>query len=423
MFAMVPSPPPIVQKRNVLIFMAALTLICGWGLQNKYVLALGEIYTVILTLAWWSARGMFDTANAAREHYPRAFEGSRVDAVLRTRTRRKRPVYLLEILDHFPPAADERVRHLVRSPFDARRHYEIHYEKMCVRRRGPYVIGPVTLRAADPLGLFLQTRTLPVLTDLLVYPQARELPVLSVLGEGTLFHVGQETTARAGHSEEFVRLRDYRSGDSPLHIHWPSSARHGRFIVKEFQETVVTELTLIVDLTRLSQTGIGDQTSTELIVRVAASIAARAIELSHLVEMYVVGAAIDHVTLGGGGRHLTSLLDRLALCRAEGRGLFSDRLPELTVDVRRGATVAIVSGAASLNLETLESVVRQLLLSGARVILALIDERGFIKLTREQDVVHAAAEPFDRIVLQLRLAGADVVPIRHGENMQQCFAR
>ena len=280
--------------------------------------------------------------------------------------------------------------------------------KKCARRRGPYEIGPVHLRGADPMGLFPQSAALPLFTKLLVYPQAQALPHVGVLGAGTLFHVGQETTLRSGHSEEFIGLRDYRPGDPMSRIHWPSTARHGRFIVKEFQETVVTDVSLYVDLSRVSSAGIGDQTSTEWIIRAAASIAARAVDLSHRVEVFALAQQTDHVPMGGGDAHLIAILDRMAVYRADGRQPFTERLRALTGHVRRGATVVFVCGAAALDLEQIEGIVRLLSIQGVRVMVVPIDERRFIKLTREQDRTFAQAEPLEVIVRRLTLAGAEV---------------
>lgn len=421
MFPATHRSPPFIQNRNALLFLAALTLLVGLAFQNAYILSLSGVYIVVLILAWRHVHGMFDTILIEREHYPRTFEGATVHARLRVRTERKRPIHLLEIEDTFPPAATERIRHLARAPFDASRPYEIHYAKRCVRCRGPYLIGPARLRASDPFGLFLQTHTAPVFTRLLVYPQAVELPALRVLGRGTLYHVGQETTSRAGQSEEFIRLRDYRPGDPPAHIHWPSSARHDRLIIKRFQETVVTEATLFIDLSRVSRTGLGDQTSTEWIVRCAASMATRAIELSHLVQVFAVGQEVEHMPLGGGYQHLIAILDRMALYRAEGRASFARQVGERAGVVKPGATVVVCAGATSLDLASIEKTIAAWADIGARVLIALVEERDFIKLIREQDALHHDAAPIEEIAARLERAGARVYPVRADSDLPRVF--
>ncbi|MCX7046925.1 MAG: DUF58 domain-containing protein [Candidatus Sumerlaeota bacterium] len=409
------TPSPLIDKRNALVFLAALALMCGGALENKYLLALGEIYAVIVALGYWRSRGAFDSLRAERLHYPRTFERCHVEVLLRLETARRAPIHLMEVFDCFPPAADEYAVHLVRVPFSAEGPYEIHYAKTCVRRRGPYQIGPLRLRCSDPMGLFPQMTTLPLFTPLLVYPQAQPLPQLAVLGEGTLFHVGQQTTRRSGQSEEFVGLRDYRPGDPPQRVHWPSSARHGRLIVKEFQETVTTDVDIFLDLSRLSHTGIGDQTSTEWMIRAAASVAARAIELSHLVELRAIGKAMDHVPLAGGQQQLITILDRLAVCRADGQDFFHEKIGAWTGLLRRGATAIFICGAATLDLETAENLVRLLALQSIRVVWILVDERQFIRLMKGQDILLAKAPPMELILTRLRLAGSEAITLTGGD--------
>ena len=413
---------PVFNQRNLLIFLFAMTFMMGVGSANVYVLALAEIYGLMLALGWWHRRGMFDDLTVERRHYPRAFEKSEVDVSLLIQTGRQRPAYLLFVQDVFPPASREQVGHLLREPFDSRSNYEIHYHRTCSRRRGQFDLGPVTVHCCDPFGLFPQTAVLPVFTGLLVYPQACELPNLSVLGRGTLFHVGQETSGRTGHSEECVGLRDYRPGDAPSRIHWPSSARHSRLIVKEFQETVTTEVVLFLDLSLLTQSGLGDHTSTESIIRAGASVAARAIQLSHLVEVFAIGKTLDHVPLGGGSQHLITILDRMALYRAEGSAAFTEEVEALAPRVRSGATVALVFGSTIQEPERMELLIRQFLLEGLRVLAVPVDERQYMKLVQEQGKRFAEAIPFDELVERLRLAGADVTPLQAGNESRELNA-
>ncbi len=414
MFVTSKKTPSLFSNRNVLFFLASVTLFLGVILANAWALAIGLIYVVILILAYWDAQDALVGLTVDRTHHSRTFEKSRVDVTLRLAIDRPRPIYLLRIQDTFPPAAQEKIGHLVRDAFSAHSNYEIYYSRPCVRRRGEYTLGPVTAQMADPMGLFPQSTTLPVFSNLVVYPLARSLPALSVLGQGTLFHVGRETTRRSGQSEEFIGLREYRPGDTPLHIHWPSSARHERFIVKEFQETVVTEVILVLDLTRLSLTGLGDQTSAELVIQAGAATAARAIEQSHRVEVFTIANTVDHIPLGGGGEHLTTILDRMALYRSGGDTPFPNALEHIAPLIRRGATLVAVFGAATSNLEQMEQIARRLTLEKVRCIFIPVDERQFMKLSKEQEEIFFQAESFDTIIERLTLAGADVAPLQVG---------
>ena len=52
---------------------------------------------------------------------------------------------------------------------------------------------------------------------------------------------------RSAQQMEYHGLRDYRSGDSPRWIHWRTSARRGKLMVKEFEQQNEQDLAILVD--------------------------------------------------------------------------------------------------------------------------------------------------------------------------------
>jgi len=52
---------------------------------------------------------------------------------------------------------------------------------------------------------------------------------------------------RAGSGTELFGVREYRPGDSLRRIHWRSSARHGKLVVREFEPPGVQTLGIFVD--------------------------------------------------------------------------------------------------------------------------------------------------------------------------------
>src|SRR6185437_3884778 len=73
--------------------------------------------------------------------------------------------------------------------------------------------------------------------------------------------------------ELFREVRDYRSGDNPRHIHWRSSAHHGRLIVKQFDAIATSETWIVLDLDSQVHAGTGERHSLEYAVELAATIA------------------------------------------------------------------------------------------------------------------------------------------------------
>ena len=72
-------------------------------------------------------------------------------------------------------------------------------------------------------------------------------------------------------------IRAYAPGDAYNRIHWKSSARQGELQVKEFDLEQTADVWIFLDLHARAHTGDGDESTLEYGVRVAASIAARAL--------------------------------------------------------------------------------------------------------------------------------------------------
>lgn len=52
---------------------------------------------------------------------------------------------------------------------------------------------------------------------------------------------------RRGAGPEYLGIREYRWGDSMRHVHWPSTARTGAVMVREFEEELRASLAIVVD--------------------------------------------------------------------------------------------------------------------------------------------------------------------------------
>jgi uncharacterized protein (DUF58 family) len=82
---------------------------------------------------------------------------------------------------------------------------------------------------------------------LLVYPKLTALDRLDVPLGRQYQPGGVASAAQVGESTEFLGTREWRHGDRLRDLHWPSFARTGRPIVKEFQEEYFVRVALIID--------------------------------------------------------------------------------------------------------------------------------------------------------------------------------
>ena len=98
---------------------------------------------------------------------------------------------------------------------------------------------------------------------------------LESLGSGLLRDLEGETTQEMSMSDlAFHALREYQPGDDRRYIHWRSSAKAGRLLVRQFLDTRRSHITMIVDADPDKYDGGEDDAETA--ISVAASLAVRA---------------------------------------------------------------------------------------------------------------------------------------------------
>lgn len=149
------------------------------------------------------------------------------------------------------------------------------HEEMFVvptRRRGLIVIGPVTSVRGDPLGLLRRQVRWTDPTDLFVHPRTISLDGASA---GFLRDIeGLPTQDLSSNDIAFHALRDYVAGDDRRSIHWRTTARTGRLVVRQFEETRRSHL--VVGLSSCAG-DYADPDELELAISVAGSIGLQAV--------------------------------------------------------------------------------------------------------------------------------------------------
>ncbi|WP_041230620.1 DUF58 domain-containing protein [Deinococcus peraridilitoris] len=224
----------------------------------------------VLVLLTWLLYRTPPQVDVRRDLPAAVFAGGSVTLTLQIRVRSRLPVRIL--LEDPPPRTVvpsstidlggllwSESRHELRSTLNA-------------NRRGVYTWSGITVRWADPFGVFWHTATLPLVDSLEVYPGTHglELPTLlrPLLSEGALSRtIGLEDPL------SLRGARPYVLGDPPQRVAWKLSARTGELMVRELERTANSTLQVHVD-----QRGSADYL--ESAVRLAASLVQEALELA-----------------------------------------------------------------------------------------------------------------------------------------------
>ena len=269
------------------------------------------------------------------------------------------------------------------------------------RRRGLLETSSVQVRSAAPFGVAERRRRLPVHGETLVLPRIfplGALPFVELVGTSeTAIH----SAPRRGYGPEYLGVREYRTGDSMRHVHWPLTARHGQVMVREFEEEATRRLAVVVDTER----DVGQEwTPLDRVCSVAASLLDAALAHGH-------GARLLGVLPGGevgvlGRADEDELLRWLAGLTPSGISLASVLAGLGTPELRGVETVvAVFPTWGDLDAVTLADAVDGVLRHVTRVVCV--------------PVVGARTPPgsVEALVSSLAGVGADVRPWVDGEDL------
>ena len=247
-------------------------------------------------------------------------------SVVLTGLRRRLPVWMMTVTDQIdgPVGGDVRMLQPLRPTVaflkipavaSVRRTYRVRLPK-----RGRYRIGPLQLDTRFPLGLVERGLIVGETSDLLVHPRVGRVNAgwRKKLARTRAQSAG--VSRRAGtFDDDFHRVRDYQTGDDPRAIHWPTSARRGSLVVREFREVRDRPLAILVDL----WTDGSDDASqrVERALELAATLAADQTRGSQRSGLYCGILGVEHLTWDSAARtDIGGLLDQMAVARAGGGG-------------------------------------------------------------------------------------------------------
>lgn len=140
------------------------------------------------------------------------------------------------------------------------------------QRRAVIVAGPAISVRGDSLGLLRRTIRWTDPVDLFVHPHT--VPLAPSAAGLVRDLEGQVTKKITNNDLSFHALRNYEPGDDRRYVHWRTSARTGQLMVRQFEETRRSQLTIV----HSEQTGYyASAEEFELAVSVTASIGAQVI--------------------------------------------------------------------------------------------------------------------------------------------------
>jgi len=180
--------------------------------------------------------------------------------------------------------------------------------KVRPNRWGGYSIGELFLRAHDALDAVSHEWKVDLRTPLKVYPHPDQLRTL-VAPLDTQVFTGNQVARTKGEGIEFADLRRFEPTDSLRRINWRASARRGELWVNEEHPERNTDVIVFVDT--FTEARKEDQSTLDLAVRAAATIADRYLERKDRVGLVAFGGYVNWLFPSSGLVQLYRVVDSL----------------------------------------------------------------------------------------------------------------
>ena len=355
-----------------LVAMSVLAFVSGYWFFYRAAYVLGGLVVICLIWARVHAGALEVTVERAND---RLQVGQETEARVRLQSRSKFTKVWLEAEDETDMPGTP-ARTVLTLPSSGARNWKVNVR--CARR-GIYRSGPVRITTGDPFGLFRLTRTYGERRQLLVLPRPEELPyfwspVAQLPGEGSVRRRTHYVTPNAS------GVRDYYPGDSYNRIHWRSTARLGRLMVKTFEMDPTSNVWILLDLEGSVQAGAGDESTEEYGVRIATSLAYHFVHSNRILGLMAFGREAVVLDPARGSQQYGRMLEALAMAQATGVKPLSLVLEEEGRRFGRHTTLVIVTPSTDESwLPSLETTVQQ----GTRAAVVSLEAGSFGAEQRE----------------------------------------
>lgn len=393
-------------------------LVNGAAIYSRFLYS--SILLMIAAWAWtrWVIRGL-TFERLSREL--RANVGDVFEENFKLTNRGKIPAPWVEIanLTMLPFAAGSRLFTLVMG-----KQTRSYTARTWLTRRGSFQLGPTRISTGDPFGLFTLVREFASKETLIVFPMMHEIhsfptPQGMLTGGQVIQKKSLDITPHA------AGVREYVHGDAMKRIHWPTSARRNRLMVKEFEQDPQAEIWIYLDSQKMvhyqkrhdeQEIPFHDMllkkrpkielppSTLEYSVSIAASLAHYFLRQRRAVGYASAGQALNVLPAERSERQEAKILETLAFVKADGNLSLAGLVTTQTAQLPQGSSVILITPTTRLDLM---QAVDELLLRFLSPVVVLLDAKTFEGPTGTADLVNSLRE---RRVPVITVACGDDLP-------------
>ena len=229
-------------------------------------------------------------------------------------------------------------------------------------RRGAFPLGPTAVSSGDPFGFFNVSESFPATQSLIVLPMIISIgsfpaPAGFLPGGRAIHSKSMDVTPHAS------GVREYVSGDAYKRIHWPTSARRGHLMVKEFEQDPQSEFWIYLDAERYIQAELPEEpfllrdtwifgrrpeihlppSTLEYGISLAASLAHYFIQKQKAVGFVADGSVFTVIPAERSDRQESKILETLAFVKGEGKLPLSSLVDLQSPQMPSGSSAVLIT--------------------------------------------------------------------------------
>jgi uncharacterized protein (DUF58 family) len=371
---------------------AAYIVAWAFGSRALYPVAVGLIVVALAAWAWMRLAGkpVGITRRSGKRDY---FEGQDVDMHVDVAIGPGLPPGPVVLHEPFPKLG-EHVTRLRRNGSRLQAAYVLDSVP-----RGRYVLARTRAVLEDPFGLERVEVELESSDALLVYPRLVRLERL-FSDAGATLPEGRRLLMRRPSGFDLHSVREHQQGESLRRVHWRSTAKRARLMVKELEDAPRDEVAVLLDAQAHAFAG----SSFDVQVRAAGSILLAHTSRNRRALLFVNGRTQEVVRTSASDRDWQRALELLAAAEPDGGRTPESVLVDEAGAVARALELAVVTAALTPGL--VDRLIQRAL-ARKHVSLVYVDSASFAGAPRRRDPS----------LLRLQSAGVPLAVIRLGDDL------
>ena len=273
--------------------------------------------------------------------------------------------------------------------------------------RGRYVLERLLVSIEDPLGLERVSYATGDRREVLVRPRVPELDVL-FSDAGARGTGGARALLRRPSGFELHAVREYQDGEPLRAVHWPSTARRARLMVKELDDAPRDDVVVVLDADPAGVTGEPGSSSFDAAVRAAGAIVRAHAARGRRAALVLTGVDADVVRIRSLDREWPLVLDALSSIEPRPGPPLAVALTDPGTPAARALELVVVTSFAEHAADALATLRHD----GRRAALVLVDGPSFVGVVAGRPPASA---------LRAVAAGVPVAVVQAGHDLRRAL--